>query len=98
MLHSMTTTCFVYGNLLDGSPRKVDMGTNTGVQSGCNYTNLQTDLLAYNTAVADTAAKLKLLKTAEDEFAVVNAGQKATTSRLFEGLTTNTLSEVLRNT
>lgn len=71
-------------SLLDGSPRKVDMGTNTGVQSGCNYTNLQTDLLAYNTAVADTAAKLKLLKTAEDEFAVVNAGQKATTSRLFK--------------
>ncbi len=40
-------------NLLDGSPRAVDMGSDTGVPGTCNLTNLKADLAAYNTAVDD---------------------------------------------
>ena len=70
-------------SLTDGSPRRVNMGSDTGVPSGCNQSNLQTDLTAYNTAVADTAAKLTLLNTAQSEYAEKLAGQKATTEALF---------------
>jgi len=70
-------------SLLDGSPRRVDMGTNTGVPGTCNQTNFQTDLTAYNTAVADTVAKLALLNTAQATYAETLAGQDATTESLF---------------
>ncbi len=65
-------------SLLDGSPRKVDMGDDTGVPAGCNYTNLQTDLLAYNTTVADTNTKTTALNTSQSTFATTNDGQDAT--------------------
>ena len=40
-------------SLLDGSPRKVEMGTagTNGIPSGCNYTNLQSDLLTSETTI-----------------------------------------------
>jgi hypothetical protein len=71
-------------SLLDGSPRAVDMGTNTGVPVTCNLTNLKADLATYNAAVTDTAAKLALLNTAQATYAEVLAGQDATTELLFE--------------
>lgn len=71
-------------SLSDGSPRAVDMGTNTGVPGGCNYTNLKTDLTAYNNAVADVQAKLELLQAAEAALAQAQDGQAATDSNLFE--------------
>ena len=72
-------------SLLDGSVRKVDMGTpgTKGVPSGCNYTNFQTDVVAYNNARDDTAAKLAILKTKQKEYSVVAAGQSATVVSLF---------------
>jgi len=70
-------------SLLDGSPRRVDMGSDTGVPGTCNQTNLQTDLTAYNAAVDDTAAKLALLHTAQADYAEKLAGQNATTESLF---------------
>ena len=45
-------------SLLDGSPRRVNMGTNTGVPGTCNQTDLQTTLTAYNNAVALTETRL----------------------------------------
>lgn len=45
-------------SLIDGSPRMVDMGTNAGVPGSCNYTNVQSTLLNYNTAKATTATRL----------------------------------------
>tara|TARA_R100000742_G_C4279504_1_gene104262 strand:+ start:621 stop:5102 length:4482 start_codon:yes stop_codon:yes gene_type:complete len=71
-------------SLIDGSPRKVDMGDDTGVPSGCNYTNLQTDLLAYNNAIADTEDKLSSLNTAQAAFTESGDGQEFTQSSLFE--------------
>ena len=71
-------------SLLDGSPRAVDMGTNTGVPVTCNLTNLKADLTTYNAAVADTAAKLALLNAAQATYSEVLAGQDATTQLLFE--------------
>jgi len=44
-------------SLIDGSPRVVDMGNDTGVPGTCNLTNYQTDLDAYNTAVSTTATR-----------------------------------------
>src|SRR5210317_325084 len=71
-------------SLLDGSPRRVNMGTNTGVPGTCNQTNLQTDLAAYNTAVALTATRLTELNAAQADYAEILAGQTATTVSLFE--------------
>jgi len=70
-------------SLLDGSPRAVDMGSNTGVPGSCNLVNLKADLTAYNSAVADTATKLGLLNAAQATYAEVLAGQNATTQSLF---------------
>lgn len=69
--------------LLDGSPRAVDMGSNTGVPGTCNLTNLKSTLTAYNTAVSDTAAKLTLLNAAQADYAEKLAGQNETTEALF---------------
>ena len=71
-------------SLLDGSPRAVDMGNDTGVPGTCNLTNLKTDLTAYNDAVADTAAKLTLLHEAQAEYAQALAGQLDTEELVFE--------------
>ena len=72
-------------DLSDGSVRKVEMGTpgTKGVPSACNYTNFQTDVVAYNTARDDTAAKLAILKTKQKEYAEAKAGQTATVVTLF---------------
>jgi hypothetical protein len=67
-----------------GSPRAVDMGTNTGVPGTCNLTNLKADLTAYNDAVEDTAAKLALLHAAQADYAEILAGQDETQEALFE--------------
>lgn len=67
-----------------GSPRAVDMGTNTGVPGTCNLTNLKADLTAYNDAVEDTAAKLALLHAAQADYAEILAGQNETQESLFE--------------
>ena len=69
---------FKIWSLLDGTPRKVDMGTDTGVPSGCNYTNLQTDLLAYNEDVLDTETKATELNTAQSTYTQANDGQTTT--------------------
>ena len=71
-------------SLLDGSPRVVDMGADTGVPGTCNLTNYQTDLDAYNTAVETTATRLTELHAAQAEYKEVLAGQDATQQALFE--------------
>ena len=47
-------------SLIDGQPRAVDMGTTaaTGQPSGCNVTNLDSDLTTYRNALDDTDTKL----------------------------------------
>jgi hypothetical protein len=71
-------------NLLDGSPRAVDMGVDVTHAGACNLTNLKADLSTYNNAVDDTAAKLALLHTAQADYAEVLAGQNSTEVALFE--------------
>ena len=71
-------------SLLDGSPRRVNMGTNTGVPGTCNQTDLQTTLAAYNTAVALTETRLTQLNAAQASYAEILAGQDATTVSLFQ--------------
>ncbi len=75
---------FKIWSLLDGSPRKVDMGDDTGVPSGCNYTNLQTDLLAYNQDVRDTEDATTELNTKQSIFAETNDGQTVTRAAHWE--------------
>ena len=70
-------------DLSDGTPRKVDMGTTTGVPGGCNYTNLQTDVLAYNVATADTTAKIGALNTAQAAWQEADDGQEFVKSEAF---------------
>ena len=71
-------------NLLDGSPRAVDMGSNTGVPGTCNLTNLKADLATYNTAVETTATRLAELHAAQAEYKEVLDGQNSTEQALFE--------------
>ena len=64
-------------SLIDGQPRKVEMGTpgSVGVPSGCNYNNLQTDLNAYRTALNTTADELEDLNEFGATFAETSDGQ-----------------------
>ena len=71
-------------SLTDGSMRKVDMGDDTGVPSGCNYTNMQTDVLAYNTEISDTADATTELNTKQATFAETNDGQVVTRASHWE--------------
>lgn len=71
-------------SIIDGSPRVVDMGTNTGVPVSCNLVNLKADLDTYNTAKADTATKLGLLNSAQATYAKALDNQTSTDQVLFE--------------
>jgi len=70
-------------SLIDGSPRVVDMGNDTGVPGTCNLTNYQTDLDAYNTAVSTTATRLTELNEAHAAYAEAVADSLATQQALF---------------
>lgn len=71
-------------NLLDGTPRRVNMGSNTGVPGGCNQANTQTALTNYNTARLLTATRLTELNNAQSAYAEALAGQNTTQSALFQ--------------
>ena len=73
-------------SLIDGKPRAVDMGTTaaTGQPSGCNITNLKSDLDTYNTAQSTTDTELEDLHEAQADFQKANDGQTATKVNLFD--------------
>ena len=71
-------------SLTDGSMRKVDMGDDAGVPSGCNYTNMQTDLKAYLADITDTDDATTELNTKQAIFAETNDGQTATRAAYWE--------------
>jgi len=73
-------------SLSDGSPRVVKMGTpgSNGIPSACNYNDVKTELDDYNTKVADTKAKLEVLREKQKELAIVKAGQNSTVTSTFE--------------
>ena len=73
-------------SLIDGKPRAVDMGTTaaTGQPSGCNITNLKSDLDTYNTAQSTTDTELSDLHAAQATFQKANDGQTATKVNLFD--------------
>lgn len=71
-------------SLLDGTPRRVNMGSNTGVPGGCNQTNTQTALSNYNTAKLLTATRLTELNNAQSAYAEALEGQNATQVSLFQ--------------
>jgi hypothetical protein len=73
-------------SLIDGKPRAVDMGTTaaTGQPSGCNITNLKSDLDTYNTAQSTTDTELSDLHTAQSTFQKANDGQTKTKVNLFD--------------
>jgi hypothetical protein len=75
---------FQVWDLIDGDVRMVDMGSNTGVQSGCTPADVKTEGDELNTAVATTATELGDLHTSESTLAKAIAGQTSTTTRLFE--------------
>jgi len=77
-------------SLLDGSPRKVEMGTpgSGGIPAGCNYTNLQTDLLAYNSAVDSRETSLTSLNSTASTFAETSDGQTGVQTTNLEVVTT----------
>ena len=71
-------------SLLDGSPRTVNMGDDAGVPAGCNYTNMQTDILAYNEDVSDTTTALTDLNTKQSAYTEANDGQSTTRISLWD--------------
>jgi len=75
---------FQVWDLTDGDVRMVDMGSNTGVQSGCTPADVKTEGDELNTAVTTTATELGDLHTSESTLAKAIAGQTSTTTRLFE--------------
>ena len=72
--------------LLDGQPRPVDMGTTaaTGQPSGCNVTNLDSDLTTYRNALDDTDTKLTDLHSKQATYTKTNDGQVSTKETLFD--------------
>ena len=75
---------FQVWDLLDGDVRMVDMGSNTGVQSGCTPADVKTEGDELNTAVATTATELGDAQTSETTLAKAIAGQTSTKERVFE--------------
>jgi hypothetical protein len=73
---------FQVWDLLDGEVRMVDMGSNTGVQSGCTPADVKTEGDELNTAVTTTATELGDLHTSESTLAKAIAGQTETVSGL----------------
>jgi len=71
-------------SLTDGSPRAVNMGTNTGVPGTCNIANVKSTLANYNAAVAVTKTRLDELHTAQSTYAETLAGQDSTQEELFD--------------
>lgn len=71
-------------SLLDGSPRVVDMGANTGVPGTCNIANQLSALATYNTARTATATALTALHAAQSTYAETLAGQSVTQEGLFQ--------------
>jgi len=71
-------------SLTDGGMRKVDMGDDTGVPSGCNYTNMQTDLKAYLADIVDTDDTTTDLNTKQATFSETNDGQTVTRAAHWE--------------
>ena len=87
-------------SLIDGSPRRVNMGSNTGVPGSCNASNFQTDTEAYYNAVATTKARRDLLNTAQATYSEALAGQDRVDSYLWStnndyNLTSGTVEEIL---
>lgn len=70
-------------SLADGSPRAVNMGSNTGVPGTCVIADVKTTLANYNTAVATTKTRLTELNNAQSTYAETLAGQNPTTEELF---------------
>lgn len=75
---------FQIWSLLDGTPRRVNMGANTGVPGTCNQTNLATTLANYQAAKAVTATRLTELNNAQSTYAETLEGQVATQIPLFQ--------------
>ena len=71
-------------SIIDGLPRAVNMGTNTGVPGTCNIANVKSTLSNYNTAKSLTATRLAALNTADANYQKVLAGQQTTESTKFE--------------
>mgnify|MGYP003147188624 CR=1 FL=1 len=87
-------------SLTDGTPRRVDMGSNTGVPGSCNASNYQTDTEAYYNATALTKARRDLLNTAQATYAEALAGQDRVISGLWSvnndyNLATGKVQEIL---
>ncbi len=71
-------------SLTDGSPRAVNMGTNTGVPGTCNIADVKTTLANYNAAVAVRKTRLTELNAAQAAYAEALDGQNTTTEELFD--------------
>lgn len=71
-------------SILDGLPRVVNMGTNTGVPGSCNITSLKTTLSNFNTAKQTTQTSLTTLNSAQSTYAQAVAGQYTTVASLLD--------------
>lgn len=71
-------------SLTDGSPRAVNMGSNTGVPGTCVIADVKSTLANYNAAVAVRKTRLTELNAAQATYAEVLAGQNTTTEELFD--------------
>jgi len=70
-------------SLTDGSPRAVNMGSNTGVPGTCVIADVKTTLANYNTAVTTRKTRLTELNNAQADYAEALDGQNTTTEELF---------------
>ena len=71
-------------SLTDGSPRAVNMGSNTGVPGTCTIADVQSTLANYNAAVTVRKTRLTELNEAQSTYAEVLAGQTSTLEELFD--------------
>ena len=66
-----------------GSPRAVDMGSNTGVPAACDLAQLKTELTTYITAVSTVQTRLTELNTAQAAYALALQARRSTQQALF---------------
>lgn len=71
-------------SLIDGNPRPVNMGSNTGVPGTCVIADVESTLTTYRTAVENTKAALIGLHAAQSTYAETLAGRSVTQEGLFK--------------
>ena len=86
---------FQIWSLIDGMPRAVDMGDDTGVPGTCNVATLTTESNDVRTALTTLATETEDLRVVAGDLKRIQDGQHETVDRLFEITNTYDNAEII---